>query len=57
MLILLQRLGIPHSVIGKLKFHDRAEIKDLVAYFTLATDLHDDKGFERYSIQSKRSLC
>jgi DNA helicase-2/ATP-dependent DNA helicase PcrA len=43
-------VGIPYFVIGKLSFHDRAEVKDVLAYLTLAVDPHEDKAFKRWEL-------
>ncbi len=39
--------GIPYSVIGSLKFYDRAEIKDILAYLRLLVNPRDDVSFKR----------
>ena len=43
---LIQR-QIPYRVYGGLRFFDRAEIKDALAYLRLALNPHDDAAFER----------
>ncbi len=43
---LIQR-DIHYRVYGGLRFFDRAEIKDALAYLRLATNRHDDAAFER----------
>ncbi|MEO0347921.1 MAG: UvrD-helicase domain-containing protein [Pseudomonadota bacterium] len=48
--------GIPYQVIGGLKFYDRAEIKDVLAYLRLAVSLHDDLAFERVVNVPKRGV-
>lgn len=52
----LIREGIPYRVVGGLKFYDRAEIKDLVAYMTLIINPTDDVAFRRIINQPKRGL-
>lgn len=42
----LMRAGIPYRVYGGMRFYERAEIKDALAYVRLAT-LRDDVSFER----------
>ncbi|MHB8255421.1 MAG: DNA helicase II [Acidiferrobacter sp.] len=44
---LLVRAGIPYRVYGGLRFFDRAEIKDALAYLRLLMNRHDDTAFER----------
>lgn len=39
--------GIPYRVYGGLRFFDRAEIKDALAYLRLMANRHDDAAFER----------
>lgn len=39
--------GIPYRIYGGLKFFDRAEIKDALAYLRLISNRHDDAAFER----------
>ena len=39
--------GVPYRVYGGLRFFDRAEIKDALAYLRLMANYHDDPSFER----------
>lgn len=48
--------GVPYKVIGGLKFYDRAEIKDLIAYMTLVVNPTDDISFRRIVNQPKRGI-
>jgi len=43
----LVQLGIPYRVYGGLRFFERAEIKDALAYLRLVASRHDDPSFER----------
>ncbi len=43
----LMRASIPYRVYGGMRFYERAEIKDALAYVRLATFLDDDVSFER----------
>ncbi len=43
----LIRASIPYRVYGGLKFFERAEIKDALAYMRLVANRHDDPAFER----------
>ncbi|MEM6639025.1 MAG: DNA helicase II [Pseudomonadota bacterium] len=40
-------MGIPYRVYGGLRFFERAEIKDALAYLRLVSNRHDDPSFER----------
>lgn len=43
----LAHQNIPYRVYGGLRFFDRAEIKDVLAYLRLIVNYHDDTAFER----------
>lgn len=43
----LVRLGVPYSIYGGLRFFERAEIKDALAYIKLAVNDRDNPSFER----------
>ncbi len=43
----LVRAGIPYSIYGGLRFFERAEIKDALAYLRLIVNLNDNTSFER----------
>ena len=44
---MLMQIGMPYKVYGGLRFFDRAEIKDALAYLRLCTRTEDDPSFER----------
>jgi len=44
---MLMQTGVPYKVYGGLRFFDRAEIKDALAYLRLCTRTEDDPSFER----------
>ncbi len=44
---LLVRAAIPYRVYGGLRFFERAEIKDALAYLRLTVNRHDNTAFER----------
>ena len=44
---MLMQHNIPYRVYGGLRFFDRAEIKDILAYLRLLVNRHDDAAFER----------
>lgn len=48
--------GIAYRIIGGLKFYDRKEIKDAIAYLRLIYNLSDDLAFERIVNLPKRGL-
>ncbi len=43
----LRRLSIPYRVVGGFSFYERAEVKDLLAYARLATNLRDSSALAR----------
>src|SRR5437879_3313069 len=43
----LLRANIPYSVVGGVKFYERAEIKDILAYLRLAIRPYDTTAIER----------
>ncbi|MBD3669574.1 MAG: DNA helicase II, partial [Gammaproteobacteria bacterium] len=43
----LMMAGVPYRVYGGLRFFERAEIKDALAYLRLTSNRHDDPSFER----------
>src|SRR5205823_11303419 len=43
----LLRANIPYSVVGGVKFYERAEIKDVLSYLRLAIRPHDTPSIER----------
>src|SRR5207245_9590385 len=43
----LLRANIPYSVVGGVKFYERAEIKDVLSYLRLAVRPHDTPSIER----------
>ena len=48
--------GIPYTVYGGLRFFERAEIKDALAYLRLAASRHDDPSFERVANVPTRGI-
>jgi DNA helicase-2/ATP-dependent DNA helicase PcrA len=48
--------GIPYRVYGGLRFFDRAEIKNALAYLRLIANRHDDVSFERVVNTPARGL-
>ncbi len=52
----LMATGIPYRVYGGLRFFDRAEIKNALAYLRLISNYHDDASFERIINTPTRGL-
>ena len=50
------KIGIPYRILGGIKFYERAEIKDCVAYLRLIYQEKDDLAFERIINNPKRSI-
>lgn len=43
----LRKRSIPYCIYGGLSFYQRKEVKDVVAYFRLAVNPHDEEAFKR----------
>ena len=52
----LIREGIPYKIVGGVKFYDRKEIKDIMAYLRLILNQKDDVSFERIINVPRRKL-
>ena len=52
----LINLGLPYKIIGGLRFYERKEIKDIIAYLRLVNNLSDDLAFERIVNVPKRGI-
>jgi len=50
------KIGLPYRILGGIKFYERAEIKDSVAYLRLIYQDKDDLAFERIVNNPKRSV-
>ena len=50
------KVGIPYRIIGGIKFYERSEIKDCVAYLRCIHQPLDDLSFERIVNVPKRSV-
>jgi DNA helicase-2/ATP-dependent DNA helicase PcrA len=48
--------SIPYTVIGNMKFYERMEIKDIIAYIRLAVNHNDNLAFERIINKPKRGV-
>ena len=49
-------LGLPYKIIGGLRFYERKEIRDIIAYLRLVDNLSDDLAFERVINVPKRGI-
>ncbi len=52
----LKDRGIPYKIFGGLRFYERMEVKDLLAYFNLLLNPLDDIAFERIVNVPKRKI-
>ena len=53
---ILMREGIPYKVIGGLKFYERKEIKDIIAYLRLIHNPSDNLSLKRIINEPKRGI-
>ncbi|MDB4861095.1 UvrD-helicase domain-containing protein [Alphaproteobacteria bacterium] len=49
-------IGLPYKIIGGLRFYERKEIKDIIAFLRLVNNLADDLAFERIINVPKRGI-
>jgi DNA helicase-2/ATP-dependent DNA helicase PcrA len=52
----LMTLGVPYRVIGGLRFYERAEIRDAIAYMRVIAQPDDDLAFERIINVPRRGI-
>ncbi len=52
----LRRRNIPYMIYSGNSFFERAEVKDLMAYFKLAVNLNDDESFKRIVNKPTRGI-
>ncbi|MGE0739472.1 ATP-dependent helicase [Sulfurimonas sp.] len=52
----LNRAKIAYKLVGGLRFYDRAEVKDLISYIRVITNVHDDFSLKRILNKPKRGL-
>ena len=48
--------GVPYQVMSGVKFYDRAEIKDMIAYVRVVNNMNDDLALERIINVPKRGI-
>lgn len=53
---MLMREGIPYKIIGGLRFYDRKEVKDILAYLRLLVNENDDVSLKRIINTPKRGI-
>jgi DNA helicase-2/ATP-dependent DNA helicase PcrA len=53
---LFSRLGIPFRVVGTVRFYEREEVKDALAYLALALNPRDEVAFRRAANRPRRGL-
>ena len=49
-------IGLPYRIVGGIKFYERKEIKDLVAYLRVVSNFNDDLALERIINIPKRGI-
>ncbi len=52
----LRKRGIPYRIVGAVRFYDRREIRDLMAYLKLIANPADDEAFRRAVAVPRRGL-
>ncbi|MEY4486805.1 MAG: hypothetical protein RL440_1341 [Bacteroidota bacterium] len=52
----LRKLNMPYKIYGGLSFYQRKEIKDLLAYFRLSANPHDEEAIKRVINYPKRGI-
>lgn len=52
----LRKLNVPYKIYGGLSFYQRKEIKDLLAYFRLTANHHDEEALKRVINYPKRGI-
>ena len=52
----LRRGGVPYRLVGAVRFYDRREIRDLMAYLRLVANPADDEAFRRAIAVPRRGL-
>lgn len=53
---ILMREGVPYKVVGGLKFYERKEIKDIIAYLRLIYNTNDNVSLKRIINEPKRGI-
>lgn len=50
------KAGLDYKLVGGMKFYERSEIKDLIAYFRILTNLNDNFSIKRIINKPKRGI-
>ncbi len=50
------KYSIPYKIISGIKFYERQEVRDVIAYLRLITNNNDDLAFERIVNRPKRRI-
>lgn len=50
------KVGLGYNLVGGIKFYERSEIKDLIAYFRVITNANDNFSFKRIINKPKRGI-
>ncbi len=50
------REKIPYTLVGTIRFYERSEIKDILSYFQVLTNIHDDFSLMRIINKPKRGI-
>jgi DNA helicase-2/ATP-dependent DNA helicase PcrA len=50
------KAGLGYNLVGGIKFYERSEIKDLIAYFRVITNANDNFSFKRIINKPKRGI-
>jgi DNA helicase-2/ATP-dependent DNA helicase PcrA len=53
---ILRRENVPYQIIGGLKFYERKEIKDIIAYLRIIHNIKDDISLQRIINEPKRGI-
>jgi DNA helicase-2/ATP-dependent DNA helicase PcrA len=51
-----QRRGIPYRLVGQVRFYERREVKDILAWLRLIANPHDDEAFRRAIAAPRRGV-
>ena len=54
--LVLSRMSIPYRMIGGVRFYDRKEVKDIIAYMSVVNNPYDIIRFRRIINEPKRSI-
>lgn len=52
----LNKLKIPYRLVGTIRFYERMEVKDLISYFRIIVNPHDDYSLKRVINKPKRGV-